>query len=261
MTERTTKPAFVPPGRLNARRATPQGMPPRRLVEFTHCPNCHHNLDAERPRQVGDLWADPRGDTTWKGHYVDLSATLRILLHTLLTCADYRSRRVVDDGPFVSALTIAERLDMSIESAKVYISHLRNRFRAVDPEFDQIGTDWGNGWRWNAAGNVSKVVARSRDGVLVCYDNGTVIARNHRLYLQPRVGSALTYIRALVAASPDFVTNAALAKAAGVTNTGGRSVQYAMKSLRERIEAAGLAGVRLESKQRLGYRLVVGAAK
>lgn len=260
----TTAPEKVkrgPRGKYNQLRHNRDALPPRRIAELTHCPNCHHNLDAERPRHIGDLWADPRGDTVWKGRMVQLSDTLRILLHTLLTCADYRSRRVVDDGYFVTGLTIAERLDMSTDSAKVYISHLRNRFRSVDPEFDQIEVSWGVGYRWRAVGKAPKAVARSRNGRFVCYDNGTVTVANHRLFLNPRAGGTLEYMKALVSASPEWVSNAKLAEAVMCERNGGRTVQWAMREMRKRLEAAGVEGVTIEAKRGLGYRLVAGADK
>lgn len=148
------------------------GRKPARHPELLACPGCGLDLSQQRVCEVGELWADPIGDTYWKGKPVRLSATLRLLLHSLL------------GRNFISGLVLAERLDATVDSVSVNLTHLRHAFRRVDPAFDQVETSHGEGWRWRTNAGTSKVIAR-KGQQFTLFANGEVLWRNRfRLFLE-----------------------------------------------------------------------------
>ena len=160
-------------------RRKPATTKPRHAHHF--CPNCGHDLQAMRPRRVGDLYADPFGETYWQGRQVKLSATQRLMVNSLLT-----------DGLFVNSLALAERCGITIDSVPVIMTAIRHAFRAVDPPFDMIESDRAHGWRWRER-NVVRVAARY--GPLIIYDNRECSWQaRYRVFLTFNEYIALVYI-------------------------------------------------------------------
>ena len=149
---------------------------PKATRELLSCPSCGADLRALAPRRLGDLYADPIGDTFWRGQKVRLSPAERIVLHSILTAREYQSRRDRDSGHFVPRITIAERADISIGALSVTLTHIRNKFRQVDPDFNHIENEAG-GYRWSL-NKVPRPLARSERPVLIVYDNHEVHWRN-----------------------------------------------------------------------------------
>jgi hypothetical protein len=197
------------------------GMRPKRVRTWVACPHCHRDLDELAPKELGDLYADPQGDTFWKGRDVKLNATLRIILNTLIVGNSHHSRRDRDGGIFASVLHIAERADIGVESVKVMVSALRGAFRQVDPEFDHIEAG-SNEWRWSET-KVRRPLANSQKLRLTVYDNGEADWRGyHRVFLSEQEAKALAMI---IKAAGRPVTASELAKA---TSTGTLRMGYAV---------------------------------
>lgn len=150
--------------------------PPKSGRVLVACPSCGTDLRSLEPRRIGELYADPIGDTFWKGQKVRLSGAERLVLHSILTLRDYQSRRDRDNGHFVARVTIAERADISINALSVTMTHIRNKFRQIDPEFDQIEGQSG-GYRWTL-NRLPRPLARSDNPVLAVYDSGEAHWRN-----------------------------------------------------------------------------------
>lgn len=209
-----------------------------------------------RPRRIGDLYADPAGDTLWKGREVIITATERILLHSLLTANDRQSRRDVDRGHFVSLMTLADRLDTSTETTKVYVSRIRRAFRLVDPDFDMIENESGVGYRWRVGSKAPAVTARARNGRYVLYDDGSLLLNNCvRVFFDARKAARiLAILKALIDAQGDFVTTARLEQLTGLRQRNGLSC--AISRIRRRMEDGRLEGYQIQASWGRGYRLL-----
>lgn len=230
---------------------------PRRR-EFLFCPDCGSDLERQRPRRIGDLFADPRGDTIWKGREVILTVAERIILHSLLTASDRQSRRDVDRGHFISALTIAERSDGAIGSLTVQLASIRRAFRQVDPGFNMIENRSGAGYRWRVGRKVPRVMARSRRHQrYVLHDDGAlVVNKGVRVFFDPvKATRIIGLLQALILADGEYVASAKLLALGG---PGGPNALWdAMRRIRDRLRAAGLDAACLQSNKKYGYKLVV----
>lgn len=222
--------------------------------ELLFCPRCGTDLDNFRPRRIGDLFADPVGETYWKGQRVELNSTQRIILHSLLTMK-HVSRRKTEKGFFVSAEALAERVDATYKSIPVQIAYIRNAFRNVDPDFNHIEVSWGHGWRWSQKGEARNVIARMM--YLVLHDDGTLLWLNkHRFYLTHKQTS---FMKVLMDAKGDWVTGRQLIERAGFKNLTGPN--YHSLQLRKLFKQAEPSKVLLETKSggkgsyRGGYRI------
>jgi DNA-binding winged helix-turn-helix (wHTH) protein len=159
-------------------------LPVVRPSRFHFCPRCGVDLEELTVKQVGELIADPIGDTFWKGERVFLSASQRLMLDTLITGAGQISKRKIDRGFFASVQAIAERADISVDSVKVELSRIRKRFRAVDPSFDHIEEQ-----------PVQRPVAHWAPSKITLFDDNSVSWRSlYRVYLSPDEARGLALI-------------------------------------------------------------------
>ncbi len=100
--------------------------------------------EAEPVIQRGELLLDPgRHQCTWLGRNVDLTVTEFLLLKSLaLRPGHVKSRDQLMDGAYGEHIYVDDR---TIDS---HIKRLRKKFKAVDPEFAQIETLYGVGYRY-----------------------------------------------------------------------------------------------------------------
>ncbi|GAA0572353.1 response regulator transcription factor [Caenispirillum bisanense] len=95
----------------------------------------------------GDMVIDPgRHMVTWKGEAVDLTVTEFLILQALAQRPGHvKSRDQLIDIAYGESIYVDDR---TIDS---HIKRLRKKFRAVDPEFAQIETLYGVGYRYKDA--------------------------------------------------------------------------------------------------------------
>jgi two-component system response regulator ChvI len=100
--------------------------------------------DAEPVVQRGDLTLDPaRHQCTWRGQNVDLTVTEFLILKSLaMRPGHVKNRDQLMDGAYGEHIYVDDR---TIDS---HIKRLRKKFKAVDPEFSQIETLYGVGYRY-----------------------------------------------------------------------------------------------------------------
>ncbi len=94
----------------------------------------------------GDLMLDSaRHLCTWRGHPVTLTVTEFLLLKALAARPGYvKSRDQLMDAAYGEHIYVDDR---TIDS---HIKRLRRKFKAVDPEFAEIETLYGVGYRYRA---------------------------------------------------------------------------------------------------------------
>ncbi len=92
----------------------------------------------------GELVLDSaRHQCTWKGQRVDLTVTEFLLVKALAQRVGHvKSRDQLMDAAYGESVYVDDR---TIDS---HIKRLRKKFRAVDPNFEQIETLYGVGYRY-----------------------------------------------------------------------------------------------------------------
>jgi len=95
----------------------------------------------------GELTLDPgRHQCSWKGQGVDLTVTEFLILKSLAARPGHvKSRDQLMDGAYGEHIYVDDR---TIDS---HIKRLRKKFKAADPEFAQIETLYGVGYRYRDA--------------------------------------------------------------------------------------------------------------
>jgi two-component system, OmpR family, response regulator ChvI len=103
--------------------------------------------NTELPIQRGDLRLDEACHRcTWKGSNVDLTVSEFSLVMSLARRPDYvRSRDQLMDSVFGEKICVNDR------TIDVHVKRLRKKFRSADPEFAQIETLYGIGYRFKGA--------------------------------------------------------------------------------------------------------------
>jgi len=96
------------------------------------------------PIERGDLRLEPaRHQFVWKGRNVDLTVTESLLLKCLvLRPGLVKTRNQLMDAAYGEHSYVDDR---TVDSR---IKRLRNKFKSVDPEFEQIETIYGVGYRY-----------------------------------------------------------------------------------------------------------------
>ncbi len=97
--------------------------------------------------QRGELTLDPgRHQCSWKGQGVDLTVTEFLILKSLAARPGHvKSRDQLMDGAYGEHIYVDDR---TIDS---HIKRLRKKFKAADPDFAQIETLYGVGYRYRDA--------------------------------------------------------------------------------------------------------------
>ncbi len=97
--------------------------------------------------QRGELTLEPgRHQCTWKGQGVDLTVTEFLILKSLASHPGHvKSRDQLMDGAYGEHIYVDDR---TIDS---HIKRLRKKFKAADPDFAQIETLYGVGYRYRDA--------------------------------------------------------------------------------------------------------------
>ena len=94
--------------------------------------------------QRGDLILDPaRHKCTWRGEPVDLTVTEFLLIKSLA----YRPGLVKNRDQLIDA-AYGEHIYVDDRTIDSHVKRLRKKFRAVDPEFAEIETLYGVGYRY-----------------------------------------------------------------------------------------------------------------
>jgi len=126
----------------------------RLLIERVHAVLRRERLAAEpegeggeETIERGELLLDPgRHLCRWKGHDISLTVTEFLILKTLaLRPGHVKSRDQLMDAAYGEAIHVDDR---TIDS---HIKRTRKKFRAVDPEFAQVETLYGVGYRYRDA--------------------------------------------------------------------------------------------------------------
>jgi two-component system response regulator ChvI len=108
------------------------------------CTECGTVLDSGETKLArGPLLMDRAlRRVVWRGHDIHLTPmefdTLELLAQ--------REGRVVQGWAFFAADVFDEEVDDKI--VDVIICKVRGKFRAVDPTFESLHTQWGEGYRW-----------------------------------------------------------------------------------------------------------------
>lgn len=206
-------------------------------------------MDLQRlePLVLGDLLADPLGDTFWKGMRVPLTAAERLILHSMLTARPASQGVPGDKGPFIQAWVVAERAGVTASSLPTLISIMRSKFREIDPEFNHIESGKKE-YRWSEKLLRNKIIARNQDMTL--YERGEVLWRGfHRIYLSEVEAIVLSE---LLRADGGYVSPARLGAAC---HWSARSAKRAVALVRKKFadaDAIPVIGVR----RGVGYCLV-----
>lgn len=100
--------------------------------------------EAEPAIQRGELRLDPaRHQCTWKGSNIDLTVTEFLLLKSLaLRPGHVKSRDQLMDSAYGEHIYVDDR---TIDS---HVKRLRKKFKTADPDFAQIETLYGVGYRY-----------------------------------------------------------------------------------------------------------------
>ncbi len=100
--------------------------------------------DSKKVLTRGDLLLDPtRHLCTWKGAHVNLTVTEFLLLEALARRPGHvKNRDQLIDAAYGEHIYVDDR---TIDS---HIKRLRRKFKAVDPEFSEIETLYGIGYRY-----------------------------------------------------------------------------------------------------------------
>jgi DNA-binding response OmpR family regulator len=141
----------------------PKPPAPGKEPQLLCCPSCGFDLVKARPIRVGELYADPLGETYWKGKRIEFNANFRLILSGILLASQNRHP--------AAKLALAERADISLNSVDVFIMKMRDMFKAVDPDFAHIETLWGEGYRWSET-PVKQGIVSFPEIPLIMYDNG-----------------------------------------------------------------------------------------
>lgn len=108
------------------------------------CPCCGYDLAADVPIETPAFRFDPRGAFVFRGVTVRLTPYERIVLDALLRA----------DGRTVSESVLRERTGQSDDSdancIQCFISKIRKKLHAIEPDVDHIETIRCFGWRWVA---------------------------------------------------------------------------------------------------------------
>jgi two-component system response regulator ChvI len=102
------------------------------------------SAEAEPPTVRGDLVLDgSRHQCTWRGNEVDLTVTEFLIVKSLaLRPGHVKTRDQLMDAAYGEHVYVDDR---TIDS---HIKRLRKKFRSIDPEFGQIETLYGIGYRY-----------------------------------------------------------------------------------------------------------------
>jgi two-component system response regulator ChvI len=113
-------------------------------VLLRRAPRAQDLSDGEPPIRRGDLWLDmARHQCTWKGLAVHLTATeVRLLQLLALRPGHVKSRDQLMDGAF------SDRGYADASSINSHVKRLRQKFKMIDPNFEQIESLYGIGYRF-----------------------------------------------------------------------------------------------------------------
>lgn len=189
-----------------------KGPVPSQDPVYLCCPSCGFDLAKARPIRTGELYADPMGETYWKGQRVQLSVTHRLILSGILLAAQNKQ--------FATKLALAERSDITIDSLDVMIMQIRDRFKNVDPEFAHIVTEYGEGYKWVDSIEVKRVLIAAPEIPLTLYDNGEAYWQNRFIVKLPsggNKGNEMRVLKVLLAARGEFVSTEELTKRADIS--------------------------------------------
>jgi two-component system response regulator ChvI len=120
----------------------------RLLIERIRALLRRADSDGEEPSESaitrGDLVLDPaRHVSTWKGEMVTLTVTEYLILQSLAKRPGLvKSRDLLMDAAYGEHIYVDDR---TIDS---HIKRLRKKFKAIDPDFSQIETLYGIGYRY-----------------------------------------------------------------------------------------------------------------
>lgn len=103
------------------------------------CPCCGHNLAAEDPVTIGALRVDPRGDATWRGSTLGLTAGEHIVFGTLAQAR----------GRLVDVAILQERAGYEgfANAVPVFLTKIRRKLRAAGAPPGMIVNVLNRGWR------------------------------------------------------------------------------------------------------------------
>lgn len=110
---------------------------------ITLCPACGHSLASLEAFRVGELFIDKGGAFVWwRSHVVPLTTSERLMVIALARA---------DGNPIrhdILSETVGSDSENPVDVVNVFLTRARAKFRAVDPEFDNIETVRGAGVRW-----------------------------------------------------------------------------------------------------------------
>lgn len=96
-------------------------------------------------RRVGELTLDAsRMRVRWRQEVVELTLTEFRILEAL-------ARRPGHVATYEQLMESAKQGVVTRNTVNTHILHLRKKFRALDPDFDQIGNEYALGYRWREA--------------------------------------------------------------------------------------------------------------
>lgn len=109
-----------------------------------NCPNCGYQLTRLVDFNLGDLHVSGEfGMMSWKGQVPHLTKTER----TIALAIAMAKGRIISRQALYAAGGF-DQLDNPDNHLSQYIKRIRDAFREVDKNFDQIETERGIGFRW-----------------------------------------------------------------------------------------------------------------
>ena len=125
----------------------------RAITETGVCPCCLREIDKKTKIPdigAGHLWVSPeRAEATWKGRTFDVT---KIEIR-MLTAFCARPGTIIQRDQMLTACwgDSLAALDVDVRNVDSHVKRLRLKIKKVDPDFDQIVTVYGIGYKWRAS--------------------------------------------------------------------------------------------------------------
>jgi DNA-binding response OmpR family regulator len=225
----------------------PKPPAPSKEPQFLCCPSCGFDLVKARPVRIGELYADPMGETYWKGKQVPLNANFRLILSGILLASQ-------SNKPALK-LALAERADVGLDSVDVFICKLRDKFKQVDPDFNHIETVWGEGYKWSET-PVRQTILSFPQIPLVIYDNGECHWQNRylvKLAMSRGKNNQVKVLKALAEARGDFLNIDKIQEITGIP--GRHGVYIVVQSIMDRFAETDPKSRIIINHPRRGYAI------
>lgn len=113
------------------------------MTALAACPSCGTRL---ADTNLGALHFSLIGDSAWHGRRIDFTGAELTILEAMIDQPGVYMRKEALENLIHSTAIVS-----GTNTVAVIVSRLRGKFRAVDPHFDRIESQWNRGYRWRAS--------------------------------------------------------------------------------------------------------------